>query len=547
LRKLRWAGRVADRVGRRRHRLRPAEDVPHVEPGLLLRPGPGRLDVDAVDQELDDPPLPGEVVGRLDLGELLPQRREHRGRLHQLRLERLHDVALGLQRGELRPQRVALGGELAELPLGLVEPDALAAEERHHELALGLLLGELALQRLAPVVGLGGPRQAAAQLGARLLERLAWVEDEAPHVPPDPLLEPLGRQRLGMAARRRVGPHVRVHARAPVVVVRRVGRPPRTDDRAAVVEPAAAADHQPAQEVGARRASLRPAEVALQPGPRRLGQLVADERWDLGGERSVPAVQHVGAGVERAADHLREARREPGRRLLGAAAGVAAPRRDPERVEPQALLDQACAAGGAREDVADDVGLGHRRLPDRAVARYEPAGRVAVVAERDRAARPAPLAHDPVAAHRHPLGDRAALELGQAAEQLEEELPDRGRRVERLGRRPDRHAGPLERVVRVEQRPQGAAQAVEPVGDDLGESPGPRVGDQPGARRPLIERDRPRDPVVDVLVGDVPAVRLRERAQQRQLRLDRPAVGLVLGRDAGVDRDTARDVAGEIG
>ena len=60
-------------------------------------------------------------------------------------------------------------------------------------------------------------------------------------------------------------------------------------------------------------------------------------------------------------------------------------------------------------------------------------------------------------------------------------------------------------------------------------------------RRPgLVERKCSREAVVDVLADHLPPVGLGQIPQERKLRLNRPAVGLILGRHAGIQGDPQR-------
>jgi hypothetical protein len=181
------------------------------------------------------------------------------------------------------------------------------------------------------------------------------------------------------------------------------------------------------------------------------------------------------------------------------------------------------------------LGLAVREHPG---ARDDHATVVHVVADRDAAVRPLAGPGHAVPAHRRALDDRRLLELGQAAQELEQELPDRRGGVERLGGAPDRDAGRVQVVVGVEQGSEVPPEPVQAVDQDAAEAAVPGVGQQPPSGRALGERDGAGDAVVHVDAGDGQLVQVAVAARgSRSACLDRLALGLVLGGDPCIAGD----------
>ena len=66
---------------------------------------------------------------------------------------------------------------------------------------------------------------------------------------------------------------------------------------------------------------------------------------------------------------------------------------------------------------------------------------VDIIAKREVRSSPFSLARNPISPHRHTFGNGRSLELGEAAQKLEEERSDRRARIEGFGGTLDRDVG----------------------------------------------------------------------------------------------------------
>ncbi len=230
-----------------------------------------------------------------------------------------------------------------------------------------------------------------------------------------------------------------------------------------------------------------------------------------------------------------------------AAGGVAFDGGDAQGVHAGGLGVQGGAAGDAPEQVGDQLRLGHVQAGHRAGAGDQPAVGVEVVAEGDGAAGVAA-----VPGHTHPaeggaLRDRLALQLGDAAEELEQEPADGGGGVEWLGGGTDGDAQAVQGVVGGEQGAQAAAQAVEAVHQHDAEVAGARIGQQPLPRGPVGEGHGAADAVVGVHRGDGQAVQVTVAVEEVPLARDRLPLRLLIGAHPAVEGDARREVGASVG
>lgn len=111
-------------------------------------------------------------------------------------------------------------------------------------------------------------------------------------------------------------------------------------------------------------------------------------------------------------------------------------------------------------------------------------GVVWLVAERAAAA--FPFAGGGLAFHAgdDPVDDGVAFELGEHAQHLDKHPAHRGGGVERLGRRPEHHPGPVEVVEQGDQVAKASGEPVDPVDQQHVDRPGPSCGQGPLQARP---------------------------------------------------------------
>ena len=227
---------------------------------------------------------------------------------------------------------------------------------------------------------------------------------------------------------------------------------------------------------------------------------------------------------------------------VGAVAQDAEHRRDVEGLSlarARAFLGQPlgnrrgalAAFGVAAEDLRHHGSLG--RLGDEEAPLV-----VKSVAEGDVAADPL----SPFCLSFHP-GDRAfdnrrPLELGEDAEHLHHH-PSRGAGgVEGLGRRAEEHVGRVEAVENLRQPAHRPREPVHPVDEQEVEAPRLGLAERPFQPRPLQDRARR---LIGEAAHDLPVLlAFGIGIKPRRLRLKRVGLGLLVGRDAGVDGDPHR-------
>ena len=170
----------------------------------------------------------------------------------------------------------------------------------------------------------------------------------------------------------------------------------------------------------------------------------------------------------------------------------------PERIQATAFRHDRTARGQAGIQVRHKRRFGTAQGRKEDVTRHETPGGVDPIPQGNPATNVLPLARPSRLAHGHPFHNHRLVQLCQTAQELKHERANRGTGVKRLGGTTQRHTCRTEHGMGLQQRREGATQAIHPVDQHHAKPALLGIRDQARARGTLPQGDGSRDAVIEM-------------------------------------------------